>query len=85
MSIFEAIMLICFGAAWPFSIYKSYTSRENTGKSIMFLLVVFVGYMAGMMHKLFYNFDLVIYLYGLNGCMVFMDIILYFRNKKITG
>jgi len=41
--------------------------------------------MAGMMHKLFYNFDLVIYLYGLNSCMVFMDIILYFRNKKITS
>ena len=36
MSIFEAIMLICFGAAWPFSIYKSYTSRENTGKSILY-------------------------------------------------
>jgi len=51
----------------------------------MFLLVVFVGYTAGLMHKLFYNFDLVIYLYGLNGCMVFIDIILYFRNKKITG
>ena len=83
MSTFEVIMLICFGAAWPFSIYKSYTSRENAGKSIIFLLIVFVGYMAGMMHKLFYNFDLVIYLYGLNSCMVFMDIILYFRNKKI--
>lgn len=78
MSIFEAIMLICFGAAWPFSIYKSYTSRVNTGKSIIFLLIVFVGYMAGMIHKLFYNFDLVIYLYGLNSCMVFMDIILYY-------
>jgi len=85
MSIFEAIMLICFGAAWPFSIYKSYTSRVNTGKSIIFLLIVFVGYMAGMIHKLFYNFDLVIYLYGLNSCMVFMNIILYCRNKKITG
>jgi len=83
MSIFEVVMLICFGAAWPFSIYKSYTSRENTGKSIMFLFIVFVGYMAGMIHKLFYNFDLVIYLYGLNSCMVLMDIILYFRNKKI--
>ena len=85
MSIFEAIMLICFGAAWPFSIYKSYVSRSNSGKSIMFLLVVFLGYVSGVFHKLFYNFDLVIYLYGLNGCMVFADIILHFRNKKITG
>jgi len=85
MSIFEVIMLICFGAAWPFSIYKSYASRENTGKSIIFLLIVFVGYMAGMMHKLFYNFDSVIYLYVLNFCLVSTDIILYCRNKKITG
>lgn len=31
MSIFEVIMLICFGAAWPFSIYKSYTSTSTSG------------------------------------------------------
>jgi len=85
MSIFEAIMLICFGAAWPFSIYKSYVSRNNSGKSILFLIVIFIGYISGVVHKLFYNYDLVIYLYGLNGCMVFTDILLYFRNKKITS
>ena len=27
MSIFEVLMLLCFGAAWPFSIYKSYTLK----------------------------------------------------------
>ena len=43
MSIFEIIMLVCFGAAWPFSIYRSYKSRENSGKSIAFLIVVFIG------------------------------------------
>ena len=85
MSMFEVIMLVCFGAAWPFSIYKSYTSRSNTGKSIFFLLVVLTGYLSGMLHKLIYSFDPVIYLYILNFCLVFTDIILYFRNKKITG
>jgi len=39
MSMFEIIMLVCFGAAWPFSIYKSYTSRSNAGKSIFFYLL----------------------------------------------
>ena len=84
MSMFEIIMLVCFGAAWPFSIYKSYTSRSNAGKSIFFLLVVLTGYLSGVLHKLIYSFDLVIYLYILNFCLVFTDIILYFRNKRIN-
>jgi hypothetical protein len=85
MSIFEVIMLLCFGAAWPFSIYKSYTSRQNAGKSLWFLCVILVGYVAGTIHKLLYSFDYVIYLYILNGLMVFTDIILYLRNKQLAA
>ncbi|HUV09281.1 MAG TPA: hypothetical protein VMX75_16210 [Spirochaetia bacterium] len=81
MSIFEIIMLVCFGAAWPFSIYKSYKSREVAGKSVLFLFVIFVGYLAGVLHKLLHYFDPVIYLYMLNGTMVLIDISLYFRNR----
>jgi hypothetical protein len=84
MSMFEIIMLVCFGAAWPFSIYKSYKSRSNAGKSIFFLLVVSTGYLSGVLHKLIYSFDSVIYLYMLNFCLVLTDIILYFRNKRIN-
>jgi len=83
MSFFEILMLVCFGAAWPFSIYKSYTSRKNNGKSVIFLFVVVVGYIAGIFHKLFYSYDPVIFLYGLNGVMVSVDIALYFRNKRL--
>ena len=83
MSIFEIIMLVCFGAAWPFSIYKSYTSRKNSGKSVVFLFVVEVGYIAGILHKLIYSYDAVIFLYVLNSLMVMMDIILYYRNKRL--
>jgi len=83
MSIFEIVMLICFGAAWPFSIYKSYRSKSNAGKSVLFLYVIGLGYVAGMLHKVFYNFDLVILLYILNGVMVFADIFLYYRNKGL--
>jgi len=39
MSVFEAIMLLCFGAAWPFSIYKSYKSKSIMGK--VYLLIMF--------------------------------------------
>jgi hypothetical protein len=84
MSIFEIIMLVCFGAAWPVSILKSYRSRSNGGKSVVFLYIVFVGYIAGVLHKIFFNFDLVIFLYILNGLMVFLDICIYYRNKMIA-
>jgi uncharacterized membrane protein len=84
MSIFEALMLICFGMAWPFSIYKTYTSKENSGKSLWFSYVVLAGYISGILHKLFYYYDFVIYLYVLNGLMVLTDIILYYRNERIN-
>ncbi|MDK2903673.1 MAG: hypothetical protein PWQ93_1592, partial [Clostridiales bacterium] len=48
MSIFESIMLLCFGAAWPFSIYKSYKSRSTAGKSLVFSLLLLIGYISGI-------------------------------------
>lgn len=84
MSLFEILMLVCFGAAWPFSIYKSYRSRETAGKSIYFLWIVFAGYISGITHKLIFSYDAVIFLYVLNGTMVITDIILYYRNKMIN-
>ena len=84
MSIFEIAMLICFGAAWPFSLYRSYRSRTNAGKSLFFLGVVFLGYVSGILHKIFFSPDPVIGLYILNGLMVGGDIFLYFRNRRIA-
>lgn len=85
MSVFEVLMLVCFGAAWPASIYKSYVSREIAGKSIVFLWIIFAGYIFGTLHKIVFRFDLVIFLYLLNGLMVLTDIILYYRNKRGKG
>ncbi|NGX34614.1 MAG: hypothetical protein K1060chlam1_00967 [Candidatus Anoxychlamydiales bacterium] len=83
--IFEALMLICFGAAWPFSVYKSFKSKSTKGKSIAFLYVIFIGYLAGILNKIYYRYDLVIYLYVFNSCLVFLDILLYHRNKKLSN
>lgn len=85
MSPFEIIMMICFGSAWPFSIYKSYTSKSVKGKSFQFLIVVIIGYAAGVMHKIFYNFDKVIILYILNTLMVGIDAALYIRNSRLEN
>ncbi len=83
MSIFEIIMLLCFGSAWPFSIYKSWAARTNKGKSFWFLVIVFVGYISGVIHKLLYSRDPVIFLYGANGLMVLIDIAIYYRNRRL--
>lgn len=83
MSIFEILMLICFGAAWPFSIYKSYKSKSISGKSPYFLLILMSGYIFGILNKIFYNYDNVVYLYAVNLILVSTDFSLYLRNSKI--
>ncbi len=85
MSVFEAVMLICFGAAWPMNIYKSYKARTAAGKSLMFQLAVTVGYISGIIHKLLYSNDFVLYLYILNLVMISIDTALWFRNHRLDA
>ena len=85
MKIFEIIMLVCFGAAWPFSIYYSLASRSTAGKSVVFLYIVLAGYLSGIVHKLINSRDFVIVLYILNSLMVMTDILLYYRNRAIES
>lgn len=85
MSIFEIGMLLCFGAAWPFSIVKSFRARSTKGKSLFFLIVILVGYACGILNKLLYRYDGVLWLYVLNGLMVAADAALWFRNRRIEG
>lgn len=82
MSVFEIVMLLCFGFAWPVSIYKSIKSKSIDGKSIIFLYVIFTGYMFGIIHKIIYSPDFVIALYALNATMVLIDLLLYYKNRK---
>ena len=56
-------------------------SRSTGGKSLFFLFVILTGYISGTIHKLFYSPDKIIVLYILNGVMVSVDIVLYFRNR----
>jgi hypothetical protein len=77
--VLEAIMLICFGVSWPASIYKSYTLKKVTGKSQIFLWLVFMGYIFGLLHKLVNDTDWVTLFYALNGSMVLIDMVLYYR------
>ena len=83
MSPFEIGMLVCFGAAWPLNIYKSFKSRTCAGRSILFQWAILLGYICGIVHKLIYSRDVVLFLYVLNFVMVAIDTVLYFRNKQL--
>jgi len=79
MSAFEITMLVCFGSSWPFSIYRVWRTKCATGKSVTFLALILIGYVAGILHKVFHSFDPVVALYSLNAVMVSIDLVLSLR------
>jgi hypothetical protein len=83
--ILELAMILCFGAAWPASIWKSLMSRTAKGKSIFFLFIVLAGYTAGLAKTIIADGvgGLLMYAYALNFIMVGTDTILYFRNARL--
>ena len=83
MGIFEFLMLCCFGFSWPFSIAKSLKSKSAKGKSLGFMLLVEAGYVFGIIHKLLYSRNWVIWAYVALFALVGADIALYFRNRRL--
>jgi hypothetical protein len=79
VSIFEVLMLVCFGISWPLSIAKALRTKVVAGKSPVFMGIVIVGYMCGITHKSIYSRDWVIFLYIFNMIMVTIDMALYFK------
>lgn len=80
-SLFEILMLICFGISWPVAVWKTYQTKNVQGKSLLFLLLILFGYIFGAMHKYMYNLDYVIWLYIINGLLVVADMTLWFKYK----
>lgn len=89
--VFEIIMIVSFGASWPINVIKSYRSCTVKGKSLAFLLLIFFGYIAGIVSKLInatYMENIsskwyVLFFYVLNLLMVGADLMLYIRNRRI--
>ena len=85
----EVCMIVSFGLSWPNNIMTTLRNKSTKGKSILFLLLVDIGYVCGIAGKLvggsFRWF--VLFFYILNFCMVTTDICLYFyyrhRERKI--
>lgn len=84
MSGFEASMLICFGASWPFAVAKTYKTKDVKSKSRLFLSLIIIGYLCGIMHKILYSMDVVVWLYVINLLLVGADffLVLLYRNRK---
>ena len=88
MSIFEALMLICFGISWPISIAKTLRTRITVGTSKLFLVIVIVGYACGIVHKVLYKPDWVLALYAINMALVATELVLCLRynpHSKTAG
>lgn len=87
MSWCEILMLICFGASWPSSIRKMITTKNSTGKSRLFLVLVMLGYLFGVAHKLFFSLDVVILLYILLFFIVLVDLMIciHYRHTPCLG
>ncbi|MDD3237739.1 MAG: hypothetical protein PHV37_06535 [Candidatus Gastranaerophilales bacterium] len=82
MSIFEAAMLICFGASWPFAVRKTFLTKQVKGKSKLFLSLIIIGYICGMIHKILYSMDIVFWLYVINLLLVATDFALVLKYRK---
>ena len=89
--ILEVIMIVSFGASWPLNVLKSYKARTTKGKSLAFLLLIFFGYIAGIISKFANDAYMaqigekwyVVFFYILNFIMVGADLLLYARNHRL--
>ena len=84
VQVFEMMMLVCFGLSWPFNIAKSLRSRTAKGKSVLFEIMIIIGYLFGVAGKLIDgNITYVLAFYALDILLVSTDLILTFRNRKL--
>ena len=87
----EIVMILSFGASWPFNVVRSFKARTAKGKSPTFMLLIIFGYIAGIASKFlneaymaaFSEKWYVLFFYFLNLIMVGVDLILYFRNRAL--
>ena len=83
-SIFETVMLVCFGFSWPLNVIKAYKAKTAKGTSLPFILLIITGYIAGISAKIIsgqINYVLIAYI--LNLTIVSLNVIVYFRNVSL--
>ena len=86
--ILETTMLVLFGISWPFNLMKSIRTKSTKGKSLLFLILIDLGYIAGITSKFVSDHFVwetdwwVFAIYVINFLFVSLDLIMYFINRK---
>lgn len=81
--ILEAAMLICFGFSWPMSVIKNIKAKTAKSMSLQFILLIIIGYVAGIAAKLYTNtLNYVLVVYILNLVIVSVNVPVYFINRR---
>ena len=83
-SILETVMLVCFGFSWPLNLMKAYKAQTAKGTSLVFIILIITGYIAGIFAKILSgNINYVLIAYILNLVMVSLNLVVYFRNVAL--
>ena len=83
-SIFETVMLLCFGFSWPMNLIKAYNAKTAKGTSLPFILLIIIGYVAGITAKIITGqTNYVLAAYILNLAIVLLNLVIYFRNSTL--
>ena len=86
--VLEVVMLVLFGISWPFNLIKSIKSKSTKGKSLLFLILIDIGYIAGITSKFFSETFVwatdwwIFMIYLINFAFVTADLITYFINHN---
>lgn len=97
--IFEIGMVLCFGASWPFNVIRAYKARTAKGTSLLFTLLIEIGYISAIIGKFVSMHDasvngepywnavkiIAFIFYWINLAMVTAGLVIYFRNKKLDA
>jgi hypothetical protein len=84
----EALMLLCFGLAWPVNSLGMLRRRRPEGKGLAFTAIIWSGYVAGASAKLLLaahagsSLPPVFWLYVLNGITVGVNAALYLHFRR---
>lgn len=86
----EAVMLLCFGVAWPLANLRMLRSGTVEGKGMGFTAIILCGYIAGALAKLAlaasgHALPAVFWLYVLNTVSVGGNLVLQWRLGSTRG
>ena len=86
-TIFEGIMIFCWGVSWPVAVFKTLKTKTVKGVSVVFLWFVLLGYISGILFKISERmasgyFNPVLFLYIFNLVVVGTELVLYYHYRK---